>query len=466
MSWEESQRKEQVFRKTKLNREVILKMIESEHGKSDLIFSLRNNDSITELSLTLNEWKSIISFLNKTSDRIINEISKIKNVPLAEPIAVPIVEPVTEQMINPIATPIIQHSFSPEEKLPAEKLSESAKPTVQEQEEEFLAASKGALIEASKTEPPIELENQIGSPEDFELDETFKELETEIGKVSHLEVEAIPVIPAEDVIKEVFQPLIKKSVKEEEISLEDSVSKSSIESISEKAEEKQDEPIVTEVTSDEVPEDLIADILTEAPEVTSDEVPEDLITEDKDESSLNTNVEEHQIPEKIAISFPTPPEIPKIPKPSTRDFNSLLTPPKPPKIPSFELTEHEFLESEIERPEIILPKPEEPKVRDEQEIPSLDSHIFAVDLLDELKSEETPVQPPLEPIGLGKDDEFLSSDEKEAKILAAMEEVATLMPPGPAKKFVEEMMLKRTSKSDSNNPRIPQRINSNSEKKD
>ena len=43
---------------------------------------------------------------------------------------------------------------------------------------------------------------------------------------------------------------------------------------------------------------------------------------------------------------------------------------------------------------------------------------------------------------LNKADELLSTDEKEAKIIAAMEEVAALMPPGPAKKFVEEMMLK------------------------
>jgi hypothetical protein len=63
---------------------------------------------------------------------------------------------------------------------------------------------------------------------------------------------------------------------------------------------------------------------------------------------------------------------------------------------------------------------------------------------------------------LGKEDEQLTPEEKEAKIVSAMEEVAALMPPGPAKKFVEEMMLKRAEKSDLDKPRMPRLNNSES----
>jgi hypothetical protein len=66
------------------------------------------------------------------------------------------------------------------------------------------------------------------------------------------------------------------------------------------------------------------------------------------------------------------------------------------------------------------------------------------------------------PVTLGKDDDQLTPEEKEARIVSAMEEVAALMPPGPAKKFVEEMMLKRAEQSDLDKPRIPKLNNSES----
>ena len=76
MVWEESRRKEQVFRKAKTNREVILKTVEDANGNINLKFAIKDNEISTELTLTLEEWESIITFLNRTSSTITEEISK------------------------------------------------------------------------------------------------------------------------------------------------------------------------------------------------------------------------------------------------------------------------------------------------------------------------------------------------------------------------------------------------------
>ena len=114
MSWEESQRKEQVYRKAKVDREVVLKLIESENGETDLIFSLRNNKMITEIKLTLEEWNAIISFLNKTSDRIVTEINKLSGKPTSTPVATPVATIATESPSKLTENAIAEHVTLPE----------------------------------------------------------------------------------------------------------------------------------------------------------------------------------------------------------------------------------------------------------------------------------------------------------------------------------------------------------------
>ena len=85
--------------------------------------------------------------------------------------------------------------------------------------------------------------------------------------------------------------------------------------------------------------------------------------------------------------------------------------------------------------------------------PDLDQ-ISAEELLDEAHRLETEdIMSEITPL-LEKESVTLNLDEKEARIISAMEEVAALMPPGPAKKFVEDMMLKRAADV---HPRIPQK---------
>ncbi|NVM55983.1 MAG: hypothetical protein HWN66_19960 [Candidatus Helarchaeota archaeon] len=378
MSWEDSKLKEQVFRKIKLNQEVILKMVEVEDGKITLIFSLKNNESITEIPITLEEWKSILVFLNETSADIAQHIEKNQVLPIAKPVAEPVAEAVAE--------------------------------------------------------PLTEIEAEPVSDEDFE------ELTGEMQKVTQISAPDVPVVLSEEVITEVT----RKPAREEELSLEESVIEASAESTSQSLAQEEIKTAETSFSSDETTEDTQVEVPTSF-------FPEDIF-------------EDFGASEDTAVSLLTPPEIPKITQPSKKELESLLTPILKPKISSVEDSEPE--------PGVLEDIPIEPEIPEESTTTedSLSStQVSASELLDETrlieetKQMESSVEVQQEPVMLNKADQLLSSDEKEAKIVAAMEEVAALMPPGPAKKFVEEMMLKRTANNTLNQPRIPQKFNSDNE---
>ena len=231
------------------------------------------------------------------------------------------------------------------------------------------------------------------------------------------------VIPSADVIKEVIQPLITKP-EEEETPQE--------ESITEPSEETKNE------------------ILEEEIEATDSQLNSDDSLVDAEKLINNSSITEELsdiLPdlEKESPAIPTPPQIPIIQQPSSQDLQSLLTPIQQPKIP---------LATPINDAIPISEKLEVPEPQ------SSESQISVADLLDEPTAISSEIKTAPEPVTLGKTDAELSANEKEAKILAAMEEVAALMPPGPAKKFVEEMMLKRTDQDTLNSPRMPKQFNS------
>ncbi|MFX1294612.1 MAG: hypothetical protein ACFFD2_07140 [Promethearchaeota archaeon] len=265
MSWEETHRKEQIFRKANTNREAILKTIENEDGKIILSFSLKNDSSITELSLSINEWKSILAFLNRTSEQILNGLDKKSVIPIAIPIADIKSESTTDEVIELAPTEIIPVS-----------------------------------------------------------NETFDELNVEMQKVPQLIESQVQVVPCEEVITE-MKPEVKKVI------------------------EKEAHP------------------------------------QDNDLEEIKSTQELEP----------------------TQELDLLISDLKKPALKS------------DYSPEISMDK-----------------------LLEENKT-------PNFKLPIKKDTEIVSTDEKEEKIIAAMEEVAALMPPGPAKKFVEDMMLKRTAQTGS-----------------
>ena len=211
MSWEESRRKEQVFRKTKLNREVILKTMEDEDGKINIILSLRNNEVRTELILTIEEWESIISFLNKTSEKILEEINKKLGLTAKESsmkpltkfikpsktetahghvVKVPAAEVITELKIEPVKVPaaeVITESEQESMEMPAaEAITESEQESMEIPAAEAITASEqepmempaAEAITASEQEPmEMPAAEEITEPEN----EPMKSPENEIG---------------------------------------------------------------------------------------------------------------------------------------------------------------------------------------------------------------------------------------------------------------------------------------------
>ncbi|MHA1276920.1 MAG: hypothetical protein ACTSQ8_07005 [Candidatus Helarchaeota archaeon] len=412
MSWEESHRKEQIFRKKKTNREIILKTVEQEDGKITLSFSLRNNETSTELPLTIEEWKSILSFLKKTSEHILQEIEVKKIVPIAKPIAEPIVETNTESTLEPAVTE--QNNIVPHEDIPV-------------------------------------------SPQ------TFSDLAEELDKVTSISEPAIPVIPSEQVITE-LRPSIEPSMPNEEpassepdlqVPIEESEailgeeSPASPESSTIEGEASELTPAISEES--ETIEKLEQEIAELIPIPSKQENPDSLSASEN--SDLKGSV----------ISAPPKP---KISQDNKVEIKSLLTPIHQPKLPLPNETEpvespSEFPSSETS-PSEELPEPASSDLPTKELLKpatyTVSEPISAEILLDEAHRLETE-----EMLGevthlLGDDSKTLNFDEKEARIISAMEEVANLMPPGPAKKFVEDMMLKRAAEI---HPRVPQKNENN-----
>jgi hypothetical protein len=497
MTWEESRRKEQVFRKAKTNREVILKTVEDADGNINLKFAIKDNETSTELTLTFEEWDSIITFLNRTSSTIIEEINKktgksmkdfsikpltdyIKPenaepsaVPIAEPVKVPAAEVITEVKAEPVNVPaaeVITEVKAEPVKVPAEEVPvkpdiEPAKISAKEPLSEF---EEPITVDMVKK---VDLSKLVSEPlPDFEIkkeekleplipskpipvdNDVFDALTSEIQKISPIQptegtkIESAPIAPPKP-----------EEVKVLEKPLEDLFS------------EPQKVPIIEAETQtisiDSLDIKQVLDLLNQAQEAPKAIKPEEELIELKAEK-------EPMLP---------PPAIPKIPEPSKQQLEALLTPIKQPKISIIKKLDTQSSAP----PEIILPSSTPQKKPEPAEI-SGSSQIEAKELLEESRillatppspSSSTPqpvvpapmaapstIETPAMPVSLGREDEQLTAEQKEARIISAMEEVAALMPPGPAKKFVEEMMLKRAENSDMDKPRMPKMNNSESSK--
>lgn len=385
MSWEESQRKEQIFRKAKTNREVILKTVEDEDGNITLSFSLKNSDVLTEIFLTVAEWKSILAFLNKTSELILGSLSEKQATPVAEPIAKPLAEPFAEPIAEAVEEPIVE----PFIKIIPETISEVPAPA---------AVTDGVKLTIAKAEPVA--------------DEAFEVLAAELEKVPRVAEPDIPVVPSEEVITEI-KPVIEEPIEEEQVP------------------EENLESIGTELSEKEILEE--ARLALTKTETTSEGTEDEEVTDSTIEPVLSA------------------PAIPKVPEPSQGELESLLTPIQQPKI---------TLMNEPETEEVPLkPSPMESEPSEEEVPPSLPEppQIAAEELLDESIAQQTSIEDAERIISMERVDTYSGDNEKETKIIAAMEEVAALMPPGPAKKFVEEMMLKRAVQTGNESPRLPQK---------
>ena len=539
MVWEESRRKEQVFRKAKTNREVILKTVEDANGNINLKFAIKDNEISTELTLTLEEWESIITFLNRTSSTITEEISKklgksvkdfsikplteyikpekaepniipkaeLVKVPAAEvirevraelvkvpaeevitefkaePVKVPAAEVITEIKAEPVkvfAEKVITEVKVEPLKMPAEEVVlrpevELAKLPINEfilEFEEPVAAEiekKVNLSESKLVNEPItgfeiqkgqELEPPLVSKPIPVDNDVFDELTSEIQKISPIPASEGPKIDSEPIAPEIKPISMPEEVKITERPLNELFS------------EPQKSPLIEEETQslsiDSLDIKKVLDLLNQAQEAPKAIKPEEELIELSAEK-------EPMMP---------PPTFPKIPGPSREQLEALLTPIKQPKISIIEKLD---TQPSAQTEKFSLPLAPQKK-SEPAEIPG-PSRIQAEELLEEsrrlldippapLPSAPMPSPPapakaanqaappiieiPAMPVSLGKEDEQLTSEQKEARIISAMEEVAALMPPGPAKKFVEEMMLKRAEKSDMDKPRIPKLNNSES----
>ena len=475
MSWEESRRNEQVFRKTKLNREVILKTVEDEDGKINIILSLRDNEMSTELNLTTEEWESIIYFLNKTSERIIKEIneklgrttkestmkpltkfikpSKTEDAQkyLGGPVKVPAAEVITEIKAEPVKVPaeeVITESeiesieISAEEAITESEI-ESEEGSAEEAITESEIESMEGFAEEAITEP-------VNEPSDISVNTT--NIQTEIKLGQELEEPVEP--PSISVANELFEELATEMQKVTPIqSIENPIT--DITPITQETESQSAAATAPEI--EKKPDNSldiknILDLLNEIPE------------------AKESNKELEPISEPTTNNERTtpPPIISKFPEPTKEQLKTLLTPIKQPKISSIEKFETEVPTSNKEAPipskieakellkESVRPPPLSPPPK-----PGISKPIASQPPSPVAPSAPTPEIVNV-PVTLGKDDEQLTSEEKEARIVSAMEEVAALMPPGPAKKFVEEMMLKRAEKSDLDKPRMPKLNNSDS----
>ena len=405
MSWEESHRKEQIFRKRKINREIILKAVENEDGNITLIFSLKNNESKTEVPLTIDEWNSILSFLNRTSQHILQEVKNKSILPTAEPVTEPITEPISEI----------------------------------EADKEISTKTSGETVS----------------------NEVFNELESEMQKVHPISDTEIPIVSSEEVIKELHKESSEESVQTQ---IDQPVSPSEESDLQFSAEilaetlktedlevaspvvEEPTSPVVEEPTSPVVEEPI--SLVAEENESSIQEI-KTIDSAEKYEEQKNSEIKE--VAHKDLI---TPIPVPKVPHPTKEELKSLLTPIKQPKI---SLSEPSNNKSIPEIPEI--PSIKTSKKESEIKMASASSQISAVDLLNESQTTDYNIPPSDFTFSIGKEDTHLSEDEKEAKIIAAMEEVATLMPPGPAKRFIEEMMLKRATAANKQRPRLPNKNN-------
>ena len=475
MSWEESRRNEQVFRKTKLNREVILKTVEDEDGKINIILSLRDNEMSTELNLTTEEWESIIYFLNKTSERIIKEIneklgrttkestmkpltkfikpSKTEDAQkyLGGPVKVPAAEVITEIKAEPVKVPaeeVITESEIESIEISAEEaITESEIESEEGSAEEAITASEIESMEGFAEEAITE---PVNEPSDISVNTT--NIQTEIKLGQELEEPVEP--PSISVANELFEELATEMQKVTPIqSIENPIT--DITPITQETESQSAAATAPEI--EKKPDNSldiknILDLLNEIPE------------------AKESNKELEPISEPTTNNERTtpPPIISKFPEPTKEQLKTLLTPIKQPKISSIEKFETEVPTSNKEAPipskieakellkESVRPPPLSPPPK-----PGISKPIASQPPSPVAPSAPTPEIVNV-PVTLGKDDEQLTSEEKEARIVSAMEEVAALMPPGPAKKFVEEMMLKRAEKSDLDKPRMPKLNNSDS----
>jgi len=491
MSWEESRRNEQVFRKTKLNREVILKTVEDEDGKINIILSLRDNEMSTELNLTTEEWESIIYFLNKTSERIIKEI----NEKLGRTTKESTMKPLTK-FIKPSKTEDAQKYLGGPVKVPAaEVITEIKAEPVKVPAEEVITESEIESIEISAEEAitESEIESEEGSAEEAITESEIESMEGFAEEaITESEIESMEGFAEEAITEPVNEPSdisVNTTNIQTEIKLgqelEEPVEPPSISVANELFEELATEmQKVTPIQSIENPITDITPITQEtesqsaaatAPEI--EKKPDnsldiknilDLLNEIPEAKESNKELEPISEPTTNNERTTPPPIISKFPEPTKEQLKTLLTPIKQPKISSIEKFETEVPTSNKEAPipskieakellkESVRPPPLSPPPK-----PGISKPIASQPPSPVAPSAPTPEIVNV-PVTLGKDDEQLTSEEKEARIVSAMEEVAALMPPGPAKKFVEEMMLKRAEKSDLDKPRMPKLNNSDS----
>jgi len=495
MSWEESRRNEQVFRKTKLNSEVILKTIEDENGKINIILSLKNNEIITELTLTIEEWESIILFLNKTSEKIIQEINNklgrtLKESPLTKFFKPSKAEVAQQHIVKIPAAEVITEIKSKSIKMPAaEVITESEVESVEMPAAEEIAESEVESVEVPAAEEIIESEvESVEVPAAEEITESeVKSVEMPAEEeIAELEFESMKLPEIErgsKLIQEMEQPLESQSIPVpnelfDELTME--IKKiTPIQNL--KSPEIDNTQFATEIepqiiAEEEIPEEkiLVTPLeLPEGPEI----IPKietkptnsmdikgilDLLNNFPQASgSTNKLAGQSELDTKIQPII-SPPMVPKIPEPSKEQLEALLTPIKQPKISIMEKFEDE---AAISNEDVPSPSQTEAKKLLEEVVQPTSISPPPKPIAPEFSSPgpPSPVIGPISfPVTLGKEDESLTPEEKEARIISAMEEVAALMPPGPAQKFIEEMMLKRAEKSDLDKPRIPKLNNSES----
>jgi hypothetical protein len=327
--------------------------------------------------LTIAEWKSILTFLNKTSEQILGSLSKKQVTPVAEPIAEPIAEPVEEPIVEPFI------------KMIPEEIPELPSPS---------AGIHAVKLAIAKAEPVT--------------DEAFAEIAAEMEKVPRVADSNVPVVPSEEIITE-LKPIIEEPIEEELVP------------------EENLESTETELSEKEILEQ--ARLALTKTETTSEGTEDEAVTDSPIEPVLSA------------------PAIPKVPEPSQEELESLLTPIEQPKISLTDEVETEDIPPES--------SPTESQPSEEEISPSLPDppQISAQELLDDVLPKSTSIEDAERLISMEKVETYAGDNEKETKIIAAMEEVAALMPPGPAKKFVEEMMLKRAAQTGNESPRLPQK---------
>ncbi|MHA1267582.1 MAG: PT domain-containing protein, partial [Candidatus Helarchaeota archaeon] len=338
--------------------------------------------------------------------------------PVAEPTAEPVAEPTAEPVAEPTAEPVAEPTAEPVAEPVIETTVESLKGTIvseslpNDQIQSDLTTESSEELVKSSSELHFEAKGEPVSTEDL------NQISAEIAKVPRMPYSDVPVIPSEEVITE-----IKKKPVQEEVSLEDSVLISAAESMTKTISNDSDSFSASDLPSS-----------SESPPVTEEDL----------ESPIIAKIDSPEIP--------SPPKIPLISPHTKQELKSLLTPIlqlKAPSIPN-------DIEKEIESKEQVSDESFSLQELTSLKKPSSSTPISATELLDETKMTENEFGTFHESVMLNKEDELLTTTEKEAKIIEAMEEVAALLPPGPAKEFIEEMMIKRTAHTNTNNPKIPQ----------